>query len=244
METTILIVDDESSIVQLLDTVLKKEGFSSIYRAFNAKEALELVKKHSFDFIILDVMLPDQSGFELCPIIRQHSNAYLLFLTAKVSDFDKLTGFAIGADDYVTKPFNPLEIIARIKAYLRRESISEAPSASVQIKGSKKTIHNYRRFSLNELTGELMVDGKNVPCPAQVFLLLRFFCQHPNQIFSKHQLFEAVWGTNHYVDDNTVMVHIRRIREKIESNPSEPKHLITVRGLGYKFLEAPADEIY
>jgi DNA-binding response OmpR family regulator len=187
------------------------------------------------DVIVLDVMLPDCSGFDLCPKIRQLSSAYILFLTAKVSDLDVLTGFATGGDDYVTKPFNPLEIAARIKAYLRRTPSAEIPG---QIKTDKK--YDFGRFVLNEEAGDLIVDGQAVPCPTQVYLLLLYFCKHPNMVLSKTRLLEAVWGFDHYVDDNTVSVHIRRIRERIERNPSNPEYLVTVRGLGYKLVKGSA----
>lgn len=232
-KTKILIVDDEKSIVKLLETVLKKEGFQSIYKAYTAQEALQTLAEADMDIIVLDVMLPDQSGFELCPKIREKTNAYILFLTARVSDLDVLTGFAIGGDDYITKPFNPLEIAARIKARLRRNPAVGA-TASKQDSSAK---HNFGRFLLDEEAGELLVQGKPIPCPAQVFLLLQYFCRHPNIVISKAQLLEAVWGFDSFVDDNTVTVHIRRIRERIEEDPSKPLYLQTVRGLGYKLVK-------
>lgn len=233
METkNILIVDDEKAIVKMLELMLKKEGFQHIYTAYTGSEALEIVEKASIDIIILDVMLPDCSGFELCPKIREKTNAYILFLTAKVSDLDVLTGFATGGDDYVTKPFNPLEIAARIKAYLRR-----MPAAKSQPISTATKLHDFGRFNLDESAGELIVNGQQVPCPTQVYLLLLYFCKHPNIVLSKANLLEAVWGFDHFVDDNTVSVHIRRIRERIEEDPSNPKFLLTVRGLGYKLVK-------
>ncbi|WP_141431024.1 response regulator transcription factor [Bacillus sp. 03113] len=230
---TILLVDDEVAIVKMIETVLRKEGYQHIYIAHNANDALHVLNKHSIDIIILDVMLPDQSGFDICPKIREISNAYILFLTAKVSDLDVLTGFAIGGDDYVTKPFNPLEIAARIKAYFRR-SQGIIPVIK-EVKSPKR--YEFDRFIVDEDAGELIVDGQAVPCPAQVFLLLLHFCKNMNMVLSKSQLLEAVWGMNQFVDENTVTVHIRRIRERIEQNPSDPRYLITVRGLGYKFVQ-------
>ncbi|KOP70953.1 response regulator transcription factor [Cytobacillus solani] len=235
METNnILIVDDEKAIVKMLELMLKKEGFQHIYTAHSGSEALEIVEKINIDIIILDVMLPDCSGFELCPKIREKTNAYIIFLTAKVSDLDVLTGFATGGDDYVTKPFNPLEIAARIKAYLRR---MPAPSAKAQPISKATKLYDFGRFILDESAGELIVNGEPVPCPTQVYLLLLYFCKHPNIVLSKSNLLEAVWGFEHFVDDNTVSVHIRRIRERIEEDPSNPKFLLTVRGLGYKLIK-------
>ncbi|MBS4189715.1 response regulator transcription factor [Bacillus sp. FJAT-49705] len=232
--TKILIVDDEKSIVKMLETVLKKEGFQKIHTAYTANEALQCIEENEVDIILLDVMLPDQSGFDLCPKIREKTDAYILFLTARVSDLDVLTGFAIGGDDYITKPFNPLEIAARIKARLRRRS---QPSGGTIFKKEDKARYDFGHFVLDEEAGELLVKGKLIPCPAQVFLLLQYFCKHPNIVFSKTQLLEAVWGFDSFVDDNTVTVHIRRIRERIEEDPSRPCYLQTVRGLGYKLVK-------
>lgn len=229
----ILLVDDEKSIVKMIETVLRKEGFQHIYTAYTAEDALKIVEEHAPTMIILDVMLPDQSGFDICPKIRETSDAHILFLTARISDLDVLTGFAIGADDYVTKPFNPLEIAARIKARLRRGTM---PQVEMREENRKKR-YNFGRFLVDEDAGELIVNGEVVSCPAQVFLLLLFFCKHPNRVFSKTQLLEHVWGFDNYVDDNTVMVHIRRIRERIEPNPSQPIYLLTIRGLGYKLVK-------
>ncbi|MDR0270789.1 response regulator transcription factor [Paenibacillus sp.] len=229
----ILLVDDERSIVQLIEMVLRKEGFRHIYSAYNGKEALELVSRHKIDIILLDVMLPDQTGFELCPQIRQFSNAHIIYLTARTSDLDVLTGFATGGDDYVTKPFNPLEIAARVKARLRRSVVAQAP---VRLEDSRSR-YDFGRFMLDEFAGTLLVDGEEVPCPAQAYQLLLFLCKHPGMVFSKSQLYEEVWGIDGLGDDNTVMVHIRKIRERIEEDPGDPRCLLTVRGLGYKLLK-------
>jgi len=239
----ILIVDDEPSIVKMLQMVLQKEGFSELYSAGTCAEALDAIAKHGADIVILDVMLPDGSGFDICAKLRAYGNPHILFVTARASDLDILTGFAVGGDDYVTKPFNPLEIAARIKARLRRLE-NEQPRSSASAPGSASAAHSssvykYGRFQLNEAEGELLVDGAPVACPAQVFQLLLYFCKHPGIVFSKTQLYEAVWGMDGLGDDNTVMVHIRRIRERIELDPSAPVHLITVRGLGYKLVKEP-----
>lgn len=229
---SILLVDDEKAIVKMIEMVLKKEGFNNIFTAHTAKEAMMILEKHSINLIVLDVMLPDGSGFELCPKIREISDAFILFLTAKVSDLDVLTGFAIGGDDYVTKPFNPLEIAARIKAHFRRiSSIEVLPIAN------KKRQYHFGRFLIDEDKGQLFVNDEPVSCPTQVYLLLLYFCKHPNKVFSKSDLLEAVWGFDHYVDENTVSVHVRRIRERIEEDPSQPQFLVTVRGLGYKLVQ-------
>ncbi|AJS61089.1 response regulator transcription factor [Paenibacillus sp. IHBB 10380] len=233
----IVIVDDEPSIVKMLQLVLQKEGFHQLYTAGTCQEALDTIARNGADIVLLDVMLPDGSGFELCSQIRQLGNPHILFLTAKVSDLDVLTGFAMGGDDYITKPFNPLEIAARIKARLRR--IDEIGKPVARNNTVAQTVYSYGRFQLNEAAGELLVDGAVVTCPAQVFQLLLYFCKNPGIVFSKAQLYEAVWSIDGLGDDNTVMVHIRRIRERIEHDPSLPTHLLTVRGLGYKLAKEP-----
>ncbi|MFD1268800.1 response regulator transcription factor [Paenibacillus motobuensis] len=229
----ILLVDDEKAIVQLIEMVLRKEGFRHIYTAYNGKEALEIVKRHMIDIILLDVMLPDQTGFDLCPQIRNASDAHIIYLTARTSDLDVLTGFATGGDDYVTKPFNPLEIAARVKARLRRGVVTPIPSRLEE----SRSRYEFGRFVLDEFSGMLLVEGQEVPCPAQAYQLLLYLCKHPGIVFSKSQLYEEVWGMDGLGDDNTVMVHIRKIRERIEKDPGNPEYLLTVRGLGYKLVK-------
>ncbi|WP_028563923.1 response regulator transcription factor [Paenibacillus pinihumi] len=231
-DSAILLVDDEQAILQLLETVLRKEGFLHIDKATTAEMALALCNEKPYDIILLDVTLPNMSGTEVCPLIRRLTDAPILFLSARSTDFDKLSGFAVGGDDYVTKPFNPLEIVARIKSLLRR-SLKGTSTVSTAGHG---TIFDFGRFQVNEAAAELKVEGVPVPCPSLVFQLLLFLCKHPNRIFTKSELYERVWGENSLSDDNTVMVHIHRIRERIERNPSQPEFLVNVRGLGYKMV--------
>ncbi|MDE5053987.1 response regulator transcription factor [Niallia taxi] len=221
----LLIVDDEQAIHQMLTVILKKEGFQRIDTAETAEEALRLCMANSYDLIFLDVMLPDRSGFDICPLIRERTNAPIFFLTARSTDLDKLSGFALGADDYITKPFNPLEAVARVKAHLRRHI-----GTTVKETGS----FHYGDLVVNSYSGEVCVRGMKINLPAQVYQLLLFFCKHPNQLFSKAQLYENVWGEDFLGEDNTIMVHIRKLREKIEAVPSKPQYIVTVRGLGYK----------
>lgn len=228
----IAIVDDEPSIVTMLQMVLRRAGFHQLYDASTCAEALDLVQRVAPDIVLLDITLPDGSGLELCSKLREYGNPHILFLTAKASDLDVLRGFAMGGDDYITKPFNPLEVAARIQARIRRLE-PEAPTVS-QVKRPEPGVYRFGRFTVNEAEGELIVEGQPVPCPAQVFHLLLHFCKFPGVVFSKTQLYDQVWGINGQGDDSTVMVHIRRIREKIEIDPGNPKLLLTVRGLGYK----------
>lgn len=232
----ILLIDDEQAILNMLAIVLRKEGFNNIDTAGTGAEGIRKCAAFNPDIIILDVMLPDMEGFEVCRQCREITQAPILFLTARTADLDKLMGFGIGGDDYITKPFNPLEVAARIKANLRRVK-PVYKTASPQ-----KCIYDFGRFTVDESSAELTVAGVNVICPAREFQLLLFLCKHPNQIFSRSQLFEHVWGEDSLGDDNTVMVHIRRLREKIESDPGHPKYLITVRGLGYKLIVAQLED--
>lgn len=229
LDSRILIVDDEKSLLQMVSILLKKEGFFNLDNASTGSEALILIENQKFDLVLLDINLPDMDGYTVCTEIRRTTQVPIFFLTARDSDLDKVSGFAFGADDYITKPFNPLELVARIKAHLKRKNYR----AQIQIEKNEfdngDLIINY-----NEATVE--VNGKGIMLTAQVFQLLCFFSKSPNQIFSKEQIYENVWGEQSYGDDTTVTVHIRKLREKIEEEPSNPKHIVTVRGLGYKFV--------
>ncbi|MBB6672161.1 response regulator transcription factor [Cohnella nanjingensis] len=238
-DAAILLVDDEPAILHMIDTILRKEGFSAIGRALSAEEALAACERQPYDLIVLDVTLPNMSGVEACPFLRRLTDAPILFLSARASDFDKLTGFAVGGDDYVTKPFNPLEVVARIKALLRRSRRTAAVEAV-----PAGTVHDFGRFQVHEEAGELWVEGKLLACPSLVFQLLLFLCKHPNRIFTKSELYERVWGDSSFGDDNTVMVHIHRIRERIEADPGRPEYLVNVRGLGYKLVRRESPHEY
>ncbi|WP_100331033.1 response regulator transcription factor [Bacillus xiapuensis] len=225
MSESILIIEDEIGLIKMLKRLLDKEGFQEIYQAESGAEALSKVKEHEIGLILLDVMLPDTNGFDLCQQIREISDVPIIFLTARTTDMDKLTGFSMGGDDYITKPFNPLEVAARIKAILHRQRRTklEAPQ-----------VFRTDRFVLHYDQAKLIVEGKEVNCPAKEFQLLKFMCQHPNQVFSVDHLYEHVWGDYSIVGkENTVMVHISRLRQKIEKDPKHPECLKNVRGLGY-----------
>ncbi|HEY5548389.1 MAG TPA: response regulator transcription factor [Coriobacteriia bacterium] len=236
MTSRILIVDDEQSIIDLLRLVLEREGLTDVAEATTVAAALESVRACAPSLIVLDVMLPDGDGFALAGDLRKLTGAPILFLTARSTDLDKLTGFGVGGDDYVTKPFNPLEVVARIKARLRRSGgvavPGERPSAAPAV------VHDWGDFLLVEDEGRLEVDGRDVAIPAREFQLLAFLCRNAGRVFSKRQLYAQVWGEESLggPDDNTVQVHIHRLREKIEPVPAEPRHLVTMRGLGYKLL--------
>ncbi|MFD0695791.1 response regulator transcription factor [Paenibacillus sp. GCM10027628] len=226
----ILLVDDEEGILVMLENLLRKEGYTRIVKAGSAAEALMTVRTTRFDMIVLDVMLPDMDGFALCSELRKTTNAPILFLTARSSDLDKLQGLYLGGDDYVTKPFNPMEVVARIQAHLRRSSLYASDSLSAE------ELYRYDTFTVNRTTGELIVDNVVTPCPAKELELLLYFCKHPNRIFTAQQLYEQVWGIMVQGDEKTVVIHISRLRKKLEVNPSDPKLIVTMRGIGYKFV--------
>lgn len=224
-QAKILVLDDEQAIGDMVDIILRKEGFSTIDVCTTCREAEMLILNKSYDLYILDIMLPDGTGLELAGKIRQQSDAPIFFLTAKTSDADKIRGFMHGADDYITKPFNPMELAARVKVQTSRY-------LSSMNKG--RVVYDFGQFQLDVDAAELIVNGEATQIPSKQFHLLQLFCQHPNQVLSKEQLYDSVWGLDSFIDDNTIMVHIRRLREKIEADPSRPKLLKTVRGIGYK----------
>ncbi|MFJ7737304.1 response regulator transcription factor [Lysinibacillus sp. NPDC097287] len=224
---SILVLEDERAIAEMLEIILRKEGFSNIKLCESVHEAKLAIKEETMDFYLLDIMLPDGNGLDVAKHIRAQSDAPIFFLTAKASDADKLRGFMNGADDYITKPFNPLELVARVKAQLTRYMKKN----DVQ----KDTLYKFSRFTFNVDAAELIVDGVKDIIGGRLFHLLKYLCENAGQVLSKEQIYERVWG-DYIFDDNTVMVHIRKLREKIEEDPSKPTHIITVRGIGYKFV--------
>ncbi|OZB98808.1 response regulator transcription factor [Paenibacillus sp. XY044] len=223
----VLIVDDEEDIVKLLKTVLLKEGFEHVFTAFSANEGWQQFQDKRPDVVILDIMLPDGEGYDVCKQIRSVSNVPIFFLSAKTEEIDKILGFAIGGDDYITKPFSPKEVAYRIKARFRRQ---EAASEDVE----REHIVQAGPFVLDEQKIELKKNGEMIELKPKELGLFTHLLKHPNQIISKESLYDQVWGEDSFGYDNTVMVHIRRLREKIEDDPSNPQYLVTVKGLGYK----------
>ncbi len=226
----ILLVDDEAGLLDLLKITLQKERYQHIFCAGTAAEALELIKKNSFDLIILDVMLPDFSGFDLCSEIRKYTYAPIIFITACGSDYDKLNGLAIGGDDYITKPFNPLEVIARVKAILRRQN-----QYSGKLITESEQVYDFGTFTVDIKKASLVVNGVSVLCTAKEFELLIFFCKHPNRVFTSSQIYEAVWDELGIGDEKTVAMHISKLRKKLGDDPKDSKIIVNLRGIGYKF---------
>lgn len=227
MSDTILVVDDDANISGLVRIALEREGFERVLTAGTVAEALAVARAEAPALVVLDVMLPDGNGFDAAASIRGFSEAPILFLTARDSDVDKLTGFGVGGDDYVTKPFNPLEVAARVKAHLRRGRATAADAPLALDDG---------RVVIEEQAARVTVDGAETPMPAREFKLLSFLAHNPDRVYSALQLYRIVWGDEPVgsADENTVSVHIRRVREKVERDPSSPRLVVTVRGLGYK----------
>ncbi len=225
MEAKILIVDDEKNIVELIKFHLKKENYRVI-EAYKGKDAIDLFKKEKPDLIILDVMLPDMGGFEVCKNIRKESKVPIIMLTAKGEEIDKILGFELGADDYITKPFSPRELLARIKAILKRTRTTNVDTNQIQL-GPFKVNVNRREIYKNDVLLELK---------PKEFDLLKLFIMNPGRVFTRQYLLEQIWGYDYLGDTRTVDVHIRRLRQKIEDNAKNATYIKTIHGVGYKFV--------
>ena len=227
MAKKVLVVDDEKLIVKGVRFSLEQDGME-VDCAYDGEEALEMAKQTEYDIVLLDVMLPKMTGFEVCQQIREFSNMPIIMLTAKGDDMDKILGLEYGADDYITKPFNILEVKARIKAIMRRNgknTVKEEPTKEI-VYGDMKLDCDGRR---------VYIAGREVNLTAKEFDLLELLVLHPNKVYSREKLLNVVWGYDYPGDVRTVDVHIRRLREKIETNPSEPNYIHTKWGVGYFF---------
>jgi two-component system response regulator VanR len=227
--TNILIVDDEPEIAELVGVYLKSEGFD-VFSCGTGAQALTYVKDNPVDLALLDVMLPDLNGFTLCGELRKQYNFPVIMLTAKVDDLDKITGLTIGADDYITKPFNPLELVARVKAQLRRYTrYNEA-----EREGGGPDLIDFNGLVINRSTHECWLYDKPLGLTPIEFDILWMLCENRGQVISAERLFESVWGEKYLDRNNTVMVHIRRLREKMGEPSRNPRFIKTVWGVGYK----------
>ncbi len=223
--TKILVVEDEQGLRDPLVYLLKKEGYE-VCEAADGDEAIREFKAQSPDLILLDLMLPKRSGNDVCQIIRQTSNVRIIMLTAKDSPIDKVVGLEIGADDYVTKPYETPELFARIKAVLRRGVEPQVEASNILEAGTVR---------MDVERHEVEVDGQRVQMPLKEFELLELLLENVNRVLTRGQIIDRVWGSDYFGDTKTLDVHVKRIRSKIEADPARPKHLVTVRGLGYKF---------
>lgn len=226
MSKKVLVVDDEKLIVKGIRFSLEQDNME-VDCAYDGEEALEKVRNHQYDIILLDIMLPKLSGLEVCQQIREFSNVPIVMLTAKGEDMDKILGLEYGADDYITKPFNILEVKARIKAIMRRTIRDE--------KKSTASIVEYGDLKLDCESRRVYICGKEMNLTAKEFDVLELLVLNPNKVYSREKLLNTVWGADYPGDERTVDVHIRRLREKIETNPSEPKYVHTKWGMGYFF---------
>lgn len=229
MKRKILIVDDEKNIVDILKFNLKKEGFDTV-EAYDGKQALEMVEREKPDLILLDIMLPEYDGFTVCKKIRQTMNTPILMLTAREEEVDKVLGLELGADDYVTKPFSPRELMARVKANLRR-IVEDNQTIQSETLTCGDLVIDVNRY-------EIRRNNEVIELTLREFELVKFLAMQKGQIFSRESLLEKVWGYEYYGDVRTVDVTVRRLREKLEKVPSKPEYILTKRGVGYYFNPA------
>jgi DNA-binding response OmpR family regulator len=225
-ETTILIVEDEPSIAEIVQLYLKRAGYAT-YITRDGEGAQDWLEHQSPDLVILDLMLPKLDGYSVARWLRTRSDVPIIMLTARRDELDRIAGLEMGADDYVLKPFSPQELVSRVRAVLRR-------SQSQNVTYNQKPVE-YPGLRIDPQSRQVFVRGKEVGLTAKEFDLLWLFCLHPRQVFNRDQLLDRVWGISDYLDPSTVTVHIRRLREKIENDPSNPTYIITVWGVGYKF---------
>lgn len=231
MENRILLIEDDIAISEMVENYLRKEGFN-ITTAFNGEEGVSKFLNDSFDLIILDIMMPKLDGMEVMKIIRERSLIPILIMSAKDSDVDKAIGLGLGADDYIAKPFSMVELSARIKAAIRR--------ANQYAKNDKK--EDVSIISVNDISIDLenysvTKKGVNLQLTSKEFDILKLFISNPNRVFTKAQIYSFIWNDDYFGDENVINVHMRRLREKIEDNPSKPKYIKTLWGIGYKLGE-------
>ncbi|MDY5883087.1 MAG: response regulator transcription factor [Roseburia sp.] len=226
----ILVCDDEKDIVSALSIYLTADGYQ-VFEAYNGKQALAIMEEEDIHLVLMDIMMPEMNGISAMVKIREKSNVPVILLTAKSEDTDKVLGLTVGADDYITKPFNPVELQARVKSQLRRYMLlggGEIRQDAIVNGG----------IELDDHTKIVKLDGEEVSLTRTEYEILKLLMEHPGQVFSPNEIYEAVWKDNPYGTENTVAVHIRHLREKIEINPAEPRYLKVVWGRGYKMEEA------
>lgn len=229
MNENILIVDDEKEIADLIEVYLKNDGYT-VYKFYNGMDALKCVEETELDLALIDVMLPDIDGFRICRKIRETYYFPIILLTAKAEDADKIMGLTIGADDYITKPFNPLEVAARVKTQLRRYMRYNQLAGK---KPAKTSEYDIRGLWINKDTHKCCLYGKEIQLTPIEFGILWYLCEHQGMVVASEELFEAVWGEKYLNNNNTVMAHIGRLREKLKESAKKPKFIVNVWGVGY-----------
>jgi len=226
-EPLILVVEDEASIAEVVSLYLKRAGYS-VQIASDGRQAMNIFEKRKPDFVILDLMLPEVDGLSLTRWLRERSNVPIVMLTARRAEGDRIAGLEMGADDYVVKPFSPQELVSRVRAVMRRLGREQAEPES------KRSL-SFEDLAIDPLSRVVTVNDSPIELTAKEFDMLHLLARHPKQVFTREQLLERVWGGAQYIDPGTVTVHVRRLREKIELDPSNPTRLLTVWGVGYKF---------
>ncbi|MBH0171581.1 response regulator transcription factor [Fictibacillus sp. 18YEL24] len=226
MVKTILIVEDEPKLLEVVSSYLKKEGFNTL-EALTANDAIYFIKNNSVDFVILDLMLPDMSGEALCQRIRQTHTLPILMLTAKVSEEDRINGLSLGADDYMVKPFSPRELVLRVKTILRRTGDEGLLAEQIT--------YNKGELKVDARKQEVYVHGDLVNLTPNEYKLLLTFGRHPNRVFSREELVEKILGFDYEGDTRTIDQHVKNLRSKLETDPKNPRYIVTVFGVGYKF---------
>jgi len=225
----ILIIEDDEEIAELVETFLYNDGYC-VYKAYNGDDGLKLLEKHQIHLIVLDIMMPGIDGLEVCKRVRKTLNIPIIMLSAKSQDIDKILGLGIGADDYMVKPFNPMELIARVKSQLRRYITLNKP----QVTRLDDSIIVIKELTINKNNHSVCLYDKEINLTPTEYKILLLLATNTGKVFSSEAIFEMVWQEKYYESNNTVMVHIWRLREKIEINPKEPKLIETVWGVGYK----------
>lgn len=227
-QQSILVVDDDKDIVQMIEVYLQQEGYK-VVKAYDGEQALQLLLEHDIELAILDIMMPIMDGIEVCRRIRKNYNIPVMFLSAKSTDVDKVIGLSTGADDYIGKPFSVIELIARVKAQLRRyKYLNQTP---VQMSEKKIQI---RELEIDEASRKVLLYGEHINLTKTEYEILHLMATHPNRVFTLEEIYESVWREAAYESNNTVMVHLARLRGKIEANPKESKFIQNVWGVGYK----------
>ena len=229
----ILIVDDEKEIRDLIDIYLKGEDYETL-KAENGEEALNILENNEVDLIILDIMMPKVNGIEACLKIREQREMPIIMLSAKSEDMDKILGLNTGADDYLTKPFNPLELVARVKSQLRRYKRFNKITSEIESQKQQENVLEIDELTVNLETHEVFKDGEEIKLTPTEFDILVLLGENRGKVFSIENIYNSVWKQDFMQSDNTVMVHIRKVREKIEEDPRKPKYIKTVWGVGYK----------
>jgi len=226
MEENILVVEDEASIQEIISLYLRRAGYK-VKAVGDGQQALEMIDQQTFDLVILDLMLPHVDGWEITRQLRASGSIPIIMLTARREESDRIAGLEMGADDYVIKPFSPQELVSRVRAVMRRTHAGEIKNTTAPLE--------FNDLKIDPQTHLVQVSGTEKDLTAREFDLLWLLANHPRQIFSRDQLLDKIWGLTEYIDPATVTVHMRRLREKIEIDPSKPRHVITVWGIGYRF---------